>query len=50
MTLYNLHRYQEATELLLTNLAETTSDETILAYKRAIVFYAPQLDRVWDEP
>ena len=30
MTLYNLHRYHEAMELLLTALAETTSDETIL--------------------
>ncbi len=26
MTLYNLYRYQEAMELLLTTLAETTSD------------------------
>jgi hypothetical protein len=48
MTLYNLHRYQEAMELLLTNLAETTFDLTILQYKRAILFYAPQLDQVWD--
>lgn len=48
MTLYNLHRYHEATELLLTNLAETTSDATIIQYKRAILFYAPQLDQVWD--
>lgn len=48
MTLYNLRRYQEAMELLLTTLAETTSDETILQYQRAILFYAPQLDQVWD--
>ncbi len=48
MTLYNLHRYQEAMELLLTTLAETTSDEAIHQYKRAILFYAPQLDQVWD--
>jgi tetratricopeptide (TPR) repeat protein len=48
MTLYNLNRHQEAMELVLTNLAETTSDETILAYKRAILFYAPQLDQTWD--
>jgi predicted Zn-dependent protease len=48
MTMYNLHRYQEAMELILTALAETTSDETILMYKRAILFYAPQLDQVWD--
>ena len=49
MTLYNLHQHQEAMELLLTNLAETTSDESILSYKRAILFYAPQLDQAWDE-
>ncbi len=49
MTLYNLRRYQEAMELLLTMLAETTSDETILQYKRGILFYAPQLDQVWDK-
>lgn len=49
MTLYNLHHYQEAMELLLTNLAETTSDETIRRYQRAILFYAPQLDQTWDE-
>lgn len=48
MTLYNLHRYQEAVELLLTNLAETTSDETILQYQRTILFYAPQLNQTWD--
>jgi predicted Zn-dependent protease len=48
MALYNLHRYQEAMELLLTNLAETTSDDAILSYKRAILFYTPQLDQTWD--
>ncbi len=49
MTLYNLHLYHEAMELLLTTLAETTSDESILQYKRGILFYAPQLDQVWDK-
>jgi len=34
---------------LLTNLAETTSDEATLRYQRAILFYAPRLDEVWDE-
>jgi tetratricopeptide (TPR) repeat protein len=48
MALYNLHRYHEAMELLLTALAETSSDATILQYKRAILFYASQLDQVWD--
>jgi hypothetical protein len=49
MTLYNLHRHHEAMELLLTNIAETTSDDSILSYKRAILFYAPQLDQTWNE-
>jgi len=48
MTLYNLHLYQDAVEILLTNLAETSSDDAILQYKRAILFYAPQLDQIWD--
>jgi tetratricopeptide (TPR) repeat protein len=48
MTLYNIHRHQEAMELLLTNLAETSSDEDIRSYKRAILFYAPQLNQTWD--
>jgi tetratricopeptide (TPR) repeat protein len=49
MTRYNSHHYHEAMELLLTTLAETTADESILRYKRAILFYAPQLDQTWDE-
>lgn len=49
MTQYNSRHYREAMELLLTTLAETTADESILRYKRAILFYAPQLDQVWDE-
>lgn len=48
MTLYNLHQHHDAMELLLTNLAETTSDEAILSYQKAILFYAPQLDQIWD--
>ena len=49
MAQYNSRHYREAMELLLTTLAETTADESILRYKRAILFYAPQLDQVWDE-
>lgn len=49
MARYNSHHYHEAMELLLTTLAETTTDESILRYKRAILFYAPQLDQTWDE-
>jgi tetratricopeptide (TPR) repeat protein len=48
MTLYNLHQYQQAMELLLTTLAETSADDAIRQYKRAILFYAPQLDQTWN--
>ncbi|ANY75993.1 tetratricopeptide repeat protein [Paenibacillus ihbetae] len=48
MTLYNLGGYQQAMELLLTELAETTQDEGIRSYRRAIAFYADKLDQVWE--
>ncbi len=47
MTLYNLKKHNEAMELLLQCLAETTTDAEILSYKNAINFYANQLDKVW---
>lgn len=47
MTLYNTQQYREAVELALTNLAETTADETLQYYKRGIVFYAQHLDETW---
>ncbi|MFS0821873.1 tetratricopeptide repeat protein [Bacillus sp. 1P02SD] len=48
MSLYNLGRHQETMELLLKSLAGTSSDKTILQYKRAIEFYADKLDEVWN--
>lgn len=47
MTLYNLHENQQAMELLLKCLIETTSDQNILSYKRAIEFYSDKLDETW---
>jgi len=44
MTLYNLHDYKEAMELVLTNLMETTSDEKLQYFKRPLVWYATHLD------
>jgi hypothetical protein len=49
MASYNTSHYREATELLLTMLAETTTDTSILRYKRAILFYASRLDQTWDD-
>lgn len=47
MTLYNLNEHHQAMELLLTCLIETTTDNEILNYKRAIDFYANKLDKTW---
>jgi tetratricopeptide (TPR) repeat protein len=48
LALYNLGRHAEAVELLVTCLAETTSDEGIAGYRRALLFYAPRLDETWE--
>ncbi|HEY0606377.1 MAG TPA: tetratricopeptide repeat protein [Herpetosiphonaceae bacterium] len=47
MSLYNLQQPGPAMELLLRHLAETTQDESILRYRRAILFYADKLDQTW---
>lgn len=47
LTLYNLNDHHEAMSQLLNVLTRTTSDETILKYKRALDFYAPRLDEIW---
>lgn len=48
MTLYNTEQYKEAMELVLTNLLETTSDETLQHFKRGLLFYALHLDETWE--
>lgn len=47
LTLYNLDEHKEAVETLLTCLLQTTSDEDILSYKRALTFYAAHLDDIF---
>ncbi|GAK01241.1 tetratricopeptide repeat protein [Geomicrobium sp. JCM 19055] len=47
LTLYNLGNYEASTQLLLQCITETTDDAEILRYKKALEFYAPQLDKVW---
>ncbi|MBD8071564.1 tetratricopeptide repeat protein [Bacillus sp. PS06] len=47
MTLYNLNDHSKAMELLLNCLIETTNDEKIKSYKKAIEFYSDKLDEVW---
>lgn len=39
--------HAKAMELLLTSLADTSSDEGILRYQRAIRFYSDKLDQTW---
>lgn len=47
MTLYNLNEHGKAMEILLKSLIETTTDQEILKYKRAIEFYSDKLNEVW---
>nr|WP_199620775.1 tetratricopeptide repeat protein [Paenibacillus alkalitolerans] len=47
MVLYNLNAYDKAMEILLKQLSETSADEGIQSYKRAIHFYSDRLDELW---
>jgi tetratricopeptide (TPR) repeat protein len=47
MALYNAGQHAEAAERLLRALAETTADDSIRRYQRAILFYADKLDQTW---
>lgn len=47
MAYYNIDEHSKAMELLLNSLADTSSDEGILRYQRAIRFYSDNLDQTW---
>jgi tetratricopeptide (TPR) repeat protein len=47
MVYHNIHEHSKAMELLLNSLADTSSDEGILRYQRAIRFYSDKLDQTW---
>jgi len=47
MAYYNIGEHSRAMGLLLNSLADTTSDEGILRYQRAIRFYSDRLDQIW---
>ncbi|MBY0004049.1 tetratricopeptide repeat protein [Priestia aryabhattai] len=47
MTLYNLKEHSKAMELILKCLLNTTSDNEILSYKKALNFYSDKLDQTW---
>jgi len=46
MTLYNLGNHSESMNILLKLLAETSNDNTIKEYSRAIRFYSDKLDQI----
>lgn len=47
MVLYNLGDFSKAMEISLKNLAETSTNEDIRKYKKAIEFYSDKLDTIW---
>lgn len=48
MTLYNLGEHHEAVSSLVKLITETTTDENILNYGRAILFYADDMNKKWE--
>jgi thioredoxin-like negative regulator of GroEL len=44
---HNLGQSRKAVESLLSLLAQTTNDPAIAVYRRAIEFYAQDVDRTW---
>jgi len=49
MDLHNLGQSKQAVELLLTVLAQSSSDSHIQGYREAILFYAQDIERSWKE-
>ena len=48
LTLYNLGQAEKSIEILLTQLLDTTADEDVRRYERALRFYADKLDQTWE--
>ena len=48
MTLYNLKKHDEAMEILLRVMVETSNDQAVQNYQRAIKYYADKLDKTWE--
>jgi len=47
MAYYNIGEHSKAMELVLSSLVNTSHDEGILRYQRAIRFYSDKLDQTW---
>ncbi|WP_260451647.1 tetratricopeptide repeat protein [Listeria grandensis] len=48
MALYNAKNYKNAMQLAIKIIGETSNDPTIVAYKKAILNYAGDLDATWN--
>lgn len=48
MVLYNQKAFREAMSILFKQLAETSNDEGIQSYRKAILFYSDKLDQIWN--
>lgn len=48
LTLFNSNEHHRSMEILINQLIETTNDEEIKRYRKALGFYADKLDTVWD--
>lgn len=48
MVRFNLKEYNYAMEILLKQLIETSNDEGIQSYHKAIHFYSDKLDHIWE--
>jgi tetratricopeptide (TPR) repeat protein len=49
MALHNLGRSKEAVEILLTVVAESSADAHVQSYRKAILFYAQDIERAWPD-
>ena len=47
MAYHNSHEHEKAMQLLLTSLGETSQDDGIQRYRRAIRFYSDKLNQTW---
>ena len=47
MAYYNINEHSKAMELLLNSLVNTSKDEGVFRYQRAIRFYSDKLNQIW---
>ena len=47
LTLYNLGKAEDSVSELLVQLLDTTNDQSIKAYEKALRFYSDKLNETW---